>query len=56
MKVHMTLIDSKGFIHFLTTNSKPAAIKSLKTLKEGTEIRCTSPSEVFVSQQYINTK
>ena len=56
MKVRMTLIDNRGFIHFLTADSKVAAVKSLKTLKGGTEIRWTSPSEVFVSQQYINTK
>ncbi len=53
MKVHMQLIDTQGFIHFLAAKSKKVAIKSLKTLKEGTEIRWTSPNEVFVSQQYI---
>ncbi len=53
MKVHMQLIDNKGFIHFGTAKSKAVAIKSLKTLKEGTEIRWTSPTEVFVSQQYL---
>ena len=53
MKVHMQFIDLKGFIHFATANSKKKAVESLKTLKEGTEIRWTSPNEVFVSQQYI---
>ena len=53
MKVHMQLIDTGGFIHFLVAKSKKAAIKSLKTLKEGTEIRWTSRNEVIVSQQYI---
>ncbi len=53
MKVHMQLIDNKGFIHFASCNSKKKAIESLKTLKKGTEIHWTSPSEVFVSQQYI---
>ena len=42
MKVHMQLIDTKGFIHFLSANNKKDAIKSLKTLKEGTEIRWLS--------------
>lgn len=55
MKVYMQLIDTKGFIHFGTAKSKQAAIKSLKTLKEGTEIRWTSQNEVIVSQQYIKT-
>lgn len=53
MKVHMQFIDRKGFIHFATADNKGSAVKSLKTLKEGTEIRWTSPSEVIVSQQYI---
>ena len=53
MKIRMQLIDSKGFIHFATCDSKAKALKSLKTLKEGTEIRWTAPNEVFVSQQYI---
>ena len=53
MKIHMELIDNKGFIHFLTANSKKKAMASLKTLKEGTEIRWTSRNEVFVSQQYL---
>ena len=53
MKVHMTLIDNKGFIHFFSAKSKGSAIKSLNTLKEGTEINWTSPNTVFVSQQYL---
>ena len=53
MKVHMTLIDNRGFIHFLSAKSKGSAIKSLNTLKEGTEINWTSPNTVFVSQQYL---
>ncbi|KKN50759.1 hypothetical protein LCGC14_0629290 [marine sediment metagenome] len=53
MRVHMQFIDQGGFIHFGTAKSKTAAVKSLKTLKEGTEIRWTSPNEVIVSQQYI---
>ena len=53
MKVHMQFIDNKGFIHFLMAGSKKKAVKSLKTLKEGTEIRWTSPNQVIVSQQYI---
>ena len=53
MKVHMQFIDSKGFIHFGAAKSKASAIKSLKTLKGGTEIRWTSPNEVIVSQQYL---
>ena len=53
MKVQMQFIDNKGFIHFGTANSKASAIKSLKTLREGTEIHWTSRNEVFVSQQYI---
>ena len=53
MKVNMQFIDQKGFIHFGTYDSKAKAVKSLETLKEGTEIRWTSPSEVIVSQQYI---
>lgn len=53
MKVHMQFIDQNGFIHFGTANSKAKAIKSLKTLKEGTEIHWTSRNEVIVSQQYL---
>lgn len=53
MKVNMQFIDQKGFIHFGTAGSKAKAVKSPKTLKEGTEIRWTSPSEVIVSQQYL---
>ena len=52
MKIHLTLIDTKGFIHFLSCDSKPKAIQSLNTLKEGTEVRWTAKNEVFVSQQY----
>ena len=53
MKVHMQLIDNKGFIHFLVANSRKRAVESLKTLKEGTEIRWTDRANVIVSQQYI---
>jgi len=53
MKVHMQLIDNKGFVHFLSCKSKRKAIESLSTLKKGTEIRWTKPNEVFVSQQYL---
>ena len=53
MKVHMQLIDNKGFIHFATAKSKTVAVKSLKTLKKGTEIHWTSPNKVIVSQQYL---
>lgn len=53
MKVHMQFIDQGGFIHFGTAKSKAAAVKSLKTLKEGTQITWTSRSEVIVSQQYL---
>ncbi len=53
MKVHMQFIDNKGFIHFAVANSKKVATESLKTLKEGTEIRWTGRDSVFVSQQYI---
>ena len=53
MKVHMQLIDKRGFIHFGTADSKAKAIKSLKTLKEGTQITWTKRDEVFVSQQYL---
>lgn len=54
MTVHMQFIDNNGFIHFLAAQNKAAAVKSLKTLKEGTEVRWTSKNEVFVSQQYLN--
>ena len=54
MKVQIQFIDSKGFIHFATAKSKKAAVKSLKTLQEGTEIRWTGKDSVFVSQQYIS--
>ena len=53
MKIHMQFIDHEGFIHFRSCNGKKKAIKSLKSLKEGTEIHWTSPTEVIVSQQYI---
>lgn len=53
MKIEMQFIDSKGFIHFATCNDKRKAVESLKALKEGTEIRWTSPSTVIVSQQYL---
>ena len=53
MKIHMQFIDGKGFIHFGTCNGKKKALASLKTLKDGTEIRWTSPSQVIVSQQYL---
>ena len=53
MKVYMQFIDRKGFIRFGMAKSKAAAVKSLKTLKEGTEIHWTSKNEVFVSQQYL---
>lgn len=53
MKVHMQFIDNKGFIHFLQADNKAKAVKSLKTLKEGTEIRWTAPNQVIVSQQYL---
>ena len=53
MQVHMQFIDNRGFIHFATCPSKAKALKSLKTLKEGTEIYWTSPAEVLVSQQYL---
>jgi len=56
MKIYMQFIDNKGFIHFGVADSKAKAIKSLKTLKEGTEIHWTSPTEVIVSQQYLNNK
>lgn len=56
MKVTMQFIDSKGFIHFASCNSKKKAIESLKTLKEGTEIHWTSPNEIIVSQQYLRAK
>ena len=53
MEIHMQLIDNKGFIHFLTADNKKKAVASLKTLREGTEIRWASPTEVIVSQQYL---
>lgn len=56
MKVHMQFIDDKGFIHFATANNKKDAIKSLATLKEGTEVRWTSHNGVIVSQQYLKAK
>jgi len=53
MVIHMQFIDTKGFIHFASAKSKAMAVKSLKTLKDGTEVHWTSRSEVIVSQQYI---
>jgi len=53
MKIHMQLIDRGGFIHFGQADSKAKAVKSLKTLKEGTEIHWTSKNEVIISQQYL---
>ncbi len=53
MKVHMQLIDRQGFIHFGVAKSKAAAVKSLATLKRGTEITWTDRNHVFVSQQYL---
>ena len=55
MKIHMQLIDNKGFIHFLSADNKKKAVESLKTLREGTEIRWISRCDVIVSQQYIKS-
>lgn len=46
VKVNMQFIDNKGFIHFATAKSKKRAVESLKTLREGTEIRWASPTIV----------
>jgi hypothetical protein len=52
----MQFIDTQGMIHFGTADNKAKAVKSLKTLKEGTEIRWLGKNEVFVSQQYLSRK
>jgi len=53
MEIDVELIDSKGFWHKRTIESKSLCLKWVKSLKKGTDIKWKSKSSVFVSQQYL---
>lgn len=53
MKIDVELIDSKGFWHRKTANSKSLLLKWLESLPEGAETRWKSKKSVFVSLQYL---
>ena len=53
MYINVELIDSKGFWHKETFESKSLCLKWLKALKKGTDIKWRSKNSIWVSQQYL---
>ena len=53
MKISITIIDHKGFIHYETGKSKRLVFEFINTLKENSEIRWLNKNRLFISQQYI---